>query len=611
MKQRSVWVILVIGTATGTTLGAFTPGDLASVGLTRIVDDTTAGDIGGHYGMDAYGDVWEPYSSVLGNSVFLFESNTFAESSPGVAYSNMMRYAVALQPVAGGAYGAGEVFFADDGTAYKGPISSRQTGAPGRVAGDKRPGARYFMTGGEARPHYYPSVFGTMPAGPTYIDGSRYGTVQLYSLDITALTQTMKSQAFDVLQGVSGTPAVLDDVSRFGGELAALSNGNFLAVVYDQSQLVVPQKYTPTAMIVKPDGTVVRPAFSIGGPSWWPAWSNVAAFKGGFAIRCPMCQDYGVTGIIRFYDNDGNFQGMVPMNDPNLKDSLGRSLSFLTTERGDYDRIASHVNSPYLFLAGHTTGGQAGIDKTLVVTLAVWDTRTRTYVGQANVTEMTAAHGGVGSDTDDFAENWADTDRPRVNLAVDALNRVCVVFDRGVDTGNQLTHVAARVLAFNSGTGTFAHLTHSFWAFINYCGDAYGDCWAINTRMATVSMTTRQILIGAKGGINLSNRPDLGANSPYLVNLYTVISHPDPQNDPTCPAIFGDTDADGDVDSDDLGQFASCSKGPGIAHAASTMCSCLDADGDTDVDVVDFGLFQRCISTASAVPADPACHDAP
>ena len=51
----------------------------------------------------------------------------------------------------------------------------------------------------------------------------------------------------------------------------------------------------------------------------------------------------------------------------------------------------------------------------------------------------------------------------------------------------------------------------------------------------TLAMTTKEILIAAKGEINLQNRPEAGANSNRELNFYTVISHPDPKNDPTIP----------------------------------------------------------------------------
>ncbi len=586
--------VAALAAASAVARAEFVPGDLASAGLTRIVDDTTAGDVGGHYGAYAQAN-WEPYVSVLGTNVFLFESNTYAESAPGVPDLTMMRYALAFQPAAGGAYATGEVFFGDDGNPYRGQVNmSRQDGNPGRVAGDMRPGATNFLAGGEASPHAFPGVFGTMPPGPSYVSGSRYGTVQLYSLDPTTLIQTMASQAIDVLQGVFGTLAQVE-VSRFGGELTALSNGNFVAVVDDRSTLLRSYR-TPTAIILRPDGT-----FSIGPDSACTVWSNVAAYRGGFVIRCAACG-----GLLRFFDNDGNFLGQATQDDPNLKDGLGNRVYF-QTNRGDYTRLASHINSDYVFIAGPTTGNAFIPNEKDVVSVAVWDARTRTYVAQANVTEMIPEHGGVGADTDDFATNYSPNS-VRVNLAVDALNRVCVVFTRGtVDI--PYDQVAARVLKFDPDARAFTHLTPSFWVFLNHCTDAFSACAGTSSRHPSVAMTTRQICVAAKGEINLSNHPELGPDSPYAVNFYTVISHPDPQDDPTppagCPGPYGDTDRDGDVDLADFGMFQGCFNGPNRVYLALEACRCLDGDHDGDVDLADFGMFQGCFNGPNRPTACP------
>jgi hypothetical protein len=55
----------------------------------------------------------------------------------------------------------------------------------------------------------------------------------------------------------------------------------------------------------------------------------------------------------------------------------------------------------------------------------------------------------------------------------------------------------------------------------------------------SVAMTTKQILVTAKGEINYDNNPAAGPNSPREVNFYTVFSHPDPKDDPTTPAGGG------------------------------------------------------------------------
>ena len=54
----------------------FTPGGLETVGLTRLVPDTQLFTTNSVPNLDN----WEPYSSVLGNSVFLISFNTFAVS---------------------------------------------------------------------------------------------------------------------------------------------------------------------------------------------------------------------------------------------------------------------------------------------------------------------------------------------------------------------------------------------------------------------------------------------------------------------------------------------------------------------------------------------------
>ena len=49
-------------------------------------------------------------------------------------------------------------------------------------------------------------------------------------------------------------------------------------------------------------------------------------------------------------------------------------------------------------------------------------------------------------------------------------------------------------------------------------------------------MTTKEILIAAKGEINRANKPQDGADTEPQTTFYTVFSHPDPQDDPTAKA---------------------------------------------------------------------------
>lgn len=464
------------------------PGSIESVGLTRIVPDTAVIN----QELDALGN-WEPYASMLGNHTFLVEANAFAQDT-----TDMQRYVVAFQPVAGGAMKRGEGFFADNGTPHLGPINaSRQNGNPGRVAGDPRPGARNFIVGAEASPHFYAPFQSANRWNTGYNrqaengNESRYGTVQTFSLDPTTLTQAPLSLAQDAALGRLTTgQAASDQNTRYGGDVVALSNGNFLSVVEDRSRTFRTDGNAAVGTILAPDGTIVKESFHIGDGD---IWANVAAVQNGFVVR--------VAGMLHFFNNAGERQG-----DPVDQNTSGESYA---RGRGDGERLAGHVNSPYVFLSGKVTDAP-------IVRVSAWDARTRTYVATADVSE-----GGFRGDFD------------RANLAVDALNRVVVSWVSRPDSYEQ-QQVAARVLALEGTPATFRALTPSFLPFINAAPT--GNIRSVGM---SVAMTTRQILIAAKGEINLQNQPQQGANSNRELNFYTVFTHPDPKDDPTPPVGGG------------------------------------------------------------------------
>ena len=464
----------------------FVPGGIDSVGLTRIVPDTPV--INPEIPLL---NNWEPYISVLGNSTFLIEANTFTDP---MTDPPSQRYVVMFQPAAGGAGQLGEAFFADDGTPYKAQINlSRQNGNPGRVAGDKRPGAVNFITGAEVSPHGFAEFQSDLrwTMNGIYADVNRYCGVQTFRLDPATLAQRPLSKLFDAVNGqntadFAGNPG---EVSRFGGELAALDNGNFVVVIDDRSNMIVPARAT-TAAIITPRGQVVKSGFAV---RQMDIWSNVAAYKGGFCVR--------VHQFLHFFDNDGNEKFVVDQSTSGEGFDAGR---------GDGTRIGSHVNSPYVFLAGKVPPAN---NVPGIVRVAVWDSRDGTFVAKADVSE------GIFSGLFD-----------RVNLAVDALNRVTVSWVSR-PTGYEADQVAARVLAFNESGKSFSTLTRSFFPFINSAQSG-----GIRSLQMSVAMTTKQICIAAKGEINLQNKPELGADSPTQINFYTVLGHPDPKDDPTPPA---------------------------------------------------------------------------
>ncbi|MCC6232155.1 MAG: hypothetical protein IT580_05895, partial [Verrucomicrobiales bacterium] len=372
-----------------------------------------------------------------------------------------------------------------------------QNGNPGRVAGDARPGAVNFIVGGEASPHLYPEfqTGNRWTLGFDRLGDGRYGTVQTYSLDTATLTQTPLSKAQDSANGrltSGGAPG--NQITRFGGDVVALSNGNFASVVEDRSNVLRPDGNAAVATIFAPDGTVVKESFLVANGD---LWANVAAFKGGFVVR--------VGGMLYFFDNAGNPQG-EPVDQATSGESFDRG-------RGDGTRMGGHINSPYFCLVGRVVNSTA-------VRVAIWDGTTRAFVALADASE-----GGFRADAD------------RAVVAMDALSRITVAWVSKPD-GYEQQQVAARVLALDGATKTVTPLTGSFLPFVNQA-----PVGGIRSVGMSVAMTTKQILIAAKGEINLENKPDQGANSPRELNFYTVVSHPSPKDDPTTPVGGGGGEA--------------------------------------------------------------------
>ena len=456
------------------------PGSIESVGLKRIVADTPVINPGA----PALGN-WEPYASVLGTSTFLVEANTFAQDS-----SDHQRFVVALQPAAGGQAKLGEAFFTDKGAPFKGDVNaSRQNGNPGRVGGDKRPGAVNFITGAEASPHVVPELStDNRFAGFDRLGDGRYGTVQTFKLDPATLSQTPLSKAQDSANGrVKSGTAPGNQITRFGGDVLGLSDGNFVSVVEDRSLLRRTDGNCAVATIFAPDGSVVKDSFKVADGD---LWSNVAAFQGGFAVR--------VAGKLYFFNNAGVQQG-----EGVSQDTCGEAFD---KGRGDGTRLGAHINQPYVYLVGRVVNSTA-------VRVAAWDARTREFAVLADVSE-----GGFRADAD------------RANIDVDGLGRFTVAWVSKPD-GYEAQQIAARVFETDTTAKTIKPLTASFLPFVNAAPQG-----GIRSVGMSVAMTTKQILVAAKGEINLSNKPELGADSPTEINFYTVISHPAPKDDPT-PAV--------------------------------------------------------------------------
>src|SRR5262249_39717304 len=112
----------------------------------------------------------------------------------------------------------------------------------------------------------------------------------------------------------------------------------------------------------------------------------------------------------------------------------------------------------------------------------------------------------------------------RVNLAVDAANRVCVTWAYQPDPALfPKRQVAARLYQFD-GT-SFTSLTHTFWPFVNR--DSDGTLGMEGFHPYAV-MTPRQICFAARGQVNSTNNPAGGPDIAADTDYYTVITHPAP-----------------------------------------------------------------------------------
>ncbi|MBI1841673.1 MAG: hypothetical protein HYR88_12590, partial [Verrucomicrobia bacterium] len=431
---------------------------------------------------------WEPYVGVMGTSVFLVGANTFSEGSIA-----QQRFAFVMQPAAGGAYTVGDHFFTDDGAPYRGPINaSRQDGNPQRIAGDPRPGATNLIAGAEASPHLTPGFDSDdrWSLGFDRLSNGRYGTVQTYAIDPATLAQTALSKAFDAANGrLTDGVAGSNQSTRFGGDILGLDNGNFVVSVEDRSK-VRGSANQAVFVIVGPDGSIVRETTVVAAGDYW---SNLAAYKGGFAIRA--------SGVIYFYDNSGELKGQVDGNVPS-------GVSF-DRGRGDGTRIGGHVNSPYVYLAGLASTLDSEGNKVPGVYVAAFDSRDQSYVGRAKV--------------DNFPGS-----SDRTVVASDAADRVTVAFE-SVPQGLGKKQVVARVLQLDPCSGEITPLGDCFFPFLNHGVD-------FTTSNPSIAMTTMQILFAAKGSVNLHNETAAGPDSRPLSTVYAVVNHPAPTEDPTTPA---------------------------------------------------------------------------
>jgi len=525
-KSCSVIVGLLIGCcAAQAQIEPVIPISAEEAGLTRLVPDTLVwfsitenssklGDFAGNpTDMATPGSSVEATASVLGDSTFLIAATTQATDD----YVNMSFTSV-LIPADGSPARLDNLFYDDSGSPWLTQINlSRQTGNPGRIAGDPRYGAVNYAGAGEVSLFAYPEfnsdgrwdgAFFSALAG---VNARSYG-VQVHQLDPLTLASTPASKAMDSMFGRlwkdSEPVSSSDQVGRTGSRPIGLDNGNFVFVGEDRSNLSNPGGNAAIATIIAPDGSIVKEAWKVADGDMW---DSVGAYRGGFYIR-------PAGGIIYFYDNDGNLRGEVNHNET-------AELSY-DTGRSDGTRMASDIRSHYVFMAGRSPNTQ--LDSQIV--LSVWDARTLAFVTSTVVNEGEP-------------DQWRALDR--CNLACDAYNRVAVSWRLRPDTEFwPREQCAARVMAFDGSE--FTPLTPQFFPFIQH--DATMNQQAgFESREPSVAMTTRAILFYAKGQWNGIPDATSPAVTPPNTHCYTVLSHPDPRPAPQPQMAFAAEDTEATI----------------------------------------------------------------
>jgi len=145
----------------------------------------------------------------------------------------------------------------------------------------------------------------------------------------------------------------------------------------------------------------------------------------------------------------------------------------------------------------------------------------------------------------------------------------------------------------NVGGGTLNYTVSDDADWLNVSpesGSSDGESDAI-----TVSYSVEGLSIGSHAA-TITVGATIAANSPQTLPVtLTIVPVP------------GDLDADGDIDTTDVGLFTACMSGPGSPQN-EPACADVRYDADLDVDQSDYGVLQKCLSGAT-IPADPDCPE--
>ena len=467
---NTVLVLIMLSATAGYTQD---PVEYAAAGIKVLIPDKLIFDIQ----MDN-GTYWEPYTSVFGDGTILVCANTYADGTTSGTMNAKVAY---VNPLTGEVkeYWA---FYTDAGTPFSGNFNSvRQDGNPARAATDRRAGGVRYIVGMESTPYLINEFNTDKRWNKQFNYDDRVAAVQIY--EKTATGPKPITKAIDPVYGAGDVAGDQAGAQMRFGDPVFLSNGNVLAVVEDRCKGIFPDGDAAIATIFNGEtGAVIKKPWNVAGDeAAHQIWSNVVAFKGGFAVR--------TEAITSVYDNDGNLKYYINHDDWTTITDKGR---------GDGQRIGSNINSNYVYFTGKNGDGNMVLSRFDAV--GTTDPASIKGLKEVVVNEDTYIPGTF---------DWADA-------AVDEYDNVCVTFE-DLFNGSQ-NNVVARV--FKSD---MTPATPSFYAFKYHDTREGATITGYNTHEGKVSMDNKSIVVAANG---ITWDEKAKTLSPVEQTLFVVLENP-------------------------------------------------------------------------------------
>lgn len=420
------------------------------------------------------GTYWEPFTDIFGDGTVAVIAGAYPEGQTSgfnakVAFIGM-----------DGSIQEFWAFYADNGQPYTGDFNeARKDGNPPRIATDRRPGGTRYMVGMESTPYMYNEFLSDNRWDQSFIyTGRQIGAVQLFNK-----TASGPQKITNVIDPVYGTGAFTGDQSnqmRFGGEIRFLSDGNVVVVVEDRNNVAFPFQAAVATIFNGETGEVIKEPFNgAADEASHSIWSNVAPFKGGFAIR--------TEGIVSLWNNDGTLRhGPIAQEEWTMVTDKGR---------GDDIRIAGSINGDFIYILGKNPDGDMVVSSLNCVT---GEADREVVVNELNLWEF----GNFG----------------RGDLAVDSRGNICVSYVYRDKEQTSQEQVVARILDSN-----LEPVGGTFFAFQNFERWNDPDIQGFTSKEVNVSMDDNRIVIAANG---VTLDPETNALTPPEHTFAIVLKNP-------------------------------------------------------------------------------------